>query len=66
MRITADGKLRPCLLSPVEIDLKGPLRAGADDKELTELLKEGIKRKPYAHGMVRDFPRDRAMSEIGG
>jgi len=66
MRITADGKLRPCLLSPVEIDLKGPLRTGADEEELSELLKEGIKRKPYAHGMVRDFPRDRAMSEIGG
>jgi len=66
MRITADGKLRPCLLSPVEIDLKGPLRAGAGEGELSALLKEGIKRKPYAHGMIRDFPRDRVMSEIGG
>ncbi len=66
MRVTADGKLRPCLLSPVEIDLKGALRAGAGDEEILALLKEGMRRKPYAHGLAHEFPHDRTMSEIGG
>ena len=66
MRITADGKLRPCLLAPIEIDLKGPLRAGAGDEEILALLKEGMRRKPYAHGLAHEFPHDRTMSEIGG
>ncbi|MBC7099730.1 radical SAM protein [Candidatus Bipolaricaulota bacterium] len=64
MRITADGKLRPCLLSPLEIDLKGPLRAGATQDELVRLLAEGLRTKPWAHGA--EAPNDRGMSEIGG
>ena len=66
IRLTADGKLRPCLLSPIELDLKGPLRSGASEEEIAAILREGIERKPYAHGLVRDFPRSRTMSEIGG
>lgn len=66
MRLTADGRLRPCLLSPIEIDLKGPLRAGATDAEIQGLLKEGIRKKPFAHGIPSDVPHDRTMSEIGG
>ena len=64
MRITADGKLRPCLLSPLEIDLKGPLRGGATREELAKLLLEGMRRKPPAHPVAS--PPDREMSEIGG
>ena len=66
MRVTADGKLRPCLLSPVELDLKGALRAGASQGELARLLAEGIKRKPFSHGATEAVPHDREMSEIGG
>lgn len=66
IRITADGKLRPCLLSPAEIDLAGPLRAGATREELAELLVLGIMGKPPAHGAAGEVPHDREMSEIGG
>ena len=66
IRLTADGKLRPCLLSPVEIDVAGPLRAGATDEEIRRLLVLGIERKPLAHGVADDSPHDREMSQIGG
>ena len=66
VRLTADGKLRPCLLSPGEIDLRGPLRAGATDDELRRLFKRGIREKPFAHGIPSSSPHDRTMSEIGG
>ena len=66
IRLTADGKLRPCLLSPVEIDVRGALRAGASDDEIRRLIVEGIERKPFAHGVVSDVPHDREMSQIGG
>ena len=66
MRLTADGKLRPCLLSTKEIDLRGPLRARATDDELRRLFKRGIREKPFAHGIPSESPHDRTMSEIGG
>ncbi|HEX32732.1 MAG TPA: GTP 3',8-cyclase MoaA [Candidatus Acetothermia bacterium] len=66
IRLTADGKIRPCLLSPIEIDIKEPLRAGATDDEIRDLLIEGIDRKPLGHGLASDAPRDRQMSQIGG
>ncbi|RLE28388.1 GTP 3',8-cyclase MoaA [Candidatus Acetothermia bacterium] len=66
MRITADGKLRPCLLSPLELDLREPLRSGATREELAALLAQGIERKPFAHGVAAETPHDREMSEIGG
>jgi len=67
LRLTADGQLRPCLLSDQEIDLRTPLREGAGVEEIAALIIEGIKRKPIAHGLDHDIhPRQRAMSEIGG
>ncbi|HDL85231.1 MAG TPA: GTP 3',8-cyclase MoaA [Candidatus Acetothermia bacterium] len=66
IRLTADGKLRPCLLSPIEIDVKAPLRAGATDEEIRRLVLSGIERKPLAHGVASDVPRNREMSQIGG
>jgi len=66
IRLTADGKLRPCLLSPVEIDVKGPLRSGATDEEIRRLLALAIERKPFAHGVAEESPHDREMSQIGG
>ena len=49
LRLTADGKLRPCLFSETEIDLRSPLRGGADDAEIARLLKLAIEVKPEGH-----------------
>jgi cyclic pyranopterin phosphate synthase len=67
LRLTADGRLRPCLLSDYEIDLRTPLRQGADLAEVRELLIYSIRAKPERHHLDENIaPRKRAMSEIGG
>ena len=38
VRLTADGQLRNCLFARREVDLRGPLRAGATDEELADLV----------------------------
>jgi len=45
LRLTAAGRLRPCLFSPQEIDLKGPLRQGAGDQELCRLFEKAMEQK---------------------
>jgi cyclic pyranopterin phosphate synthase len=49
VRLTSEGKLRGCLFSAGEVDLRGPLRAGIDDEVLRELLVECLRRKPESH-----------------
>jgi cyclic pyranopterin phosphate synthase len=67
LRLTADGRLRPCLLSDYEIDLRTPLAQGADLAEVRELLIHSIEAKPERHHLNESVaPRERAMSEIGG
>ncbi len=69
LRLTADGKLRPCLLSNDEIDLKTPLRNGASDRDLAELFHVAVAAKPQGHSLCRTsgFPAfGRTMSQIGG
>ena len=67
LRLTADGRLRPCLLSDYEIDLRTPLRQGAGLAEVRELLIHSIGAKPERHHLDESVsPRERAMSEIGG
>ena len=67
LRLTADGKLRPCLMSEHEIDLRTPLRAGVDMGALKNLIKAAIRRKPPRHDLGRTpSPRNRTMAEIGG
>jgi cyclic pyranopterin phosphate synthase len=67
LRLTADGQLRPCLLSDQEVDLRGPLRAGADAAEIKALIMAGIRCKPLHHHLKESqHPEGRAMSEIGG
>src|SRR5437870_8344659 len=68
IRITADGQLRTCLFSRREWDLKTPLRNGAEDVELVELLRFAVRHKELKHkinepGFVR---ASRSMSQIGG
>lgn len=67
LRLTADGQLRPCLLSDQEIDLRTPLRQGADVAQIKALLLQGIESKPLQHHLDECMqPEKRAMSQIGG
>jgi cyclic pyranopterin phosphate synthase len=67
MRLTADGQLRPCLLSDEEIDLRAALRRRADVAEIKELLLTGVRRKPREHHLRDSLgPERRTMSQIGG
>ena len=67
VRLTADGHLRLCLLRDDEGDLLTPLRRGARDDELEELIRGLIWRKPWGHGLPDGLiPLERVMSQIGG
>ncbi len=68
LRLTSDGKLRPCLFSETEIDLKPALRNQSSDSELERLLRLSIEVKPEGHSIGRcaDIKALRAMSKIGG
>ncbi|HCB50172.1 MAG TPA: GTP 3',8-cyclase MoaA [Chloroflexi bacterium] len=66
-RLTADGRLRMCLLREMEVNLINPMRAGATDEELTAIIRKAIWFKPWGHGLAEDvIPLNRVMSEIGG
>lgn len=68
VRITSDGKLRTCLFSLEETDLKGLLRAGSEDQQLKHAIREAIWNKERGHLINRpEFVRPgRTMSQIGG
>jgi cyclic pyranopterin phosphate synthase len=68
LRITAEGRLRGCLFSDQEIDMRTPLREGRADVHLLSLIREAIQNKPKEHGLGRYGPRKcvRQMSSIGG
>ncbi|MGD9116529.1 MAG: GTP 3',8-cyclase MoaA [Dehalococcoidia bacterium] len=67
LRLTADGKLRPCLLSDYEVDLKTPLRDGVDTEGLKKLIEEAVANKPRRHRIAEgDVPRQRPFSQVGG
>jgi cyclic pyranopterin phosphate synthase len=68
MRLTPDGKLRPCLLGEDEIDLKSPLRNNAPMEELKHLILKAVASKPEHHPLIGDNFRlvNRKMSQIGG
>jgi len=68
VRLTADGRLRTCLFSLNETDLRGPLRTGASDRELEQIIRDAVWRKELKHhvgepGFVQPA---RSMSAIGG
>ena len=66
-RLSADGRLRLCLLQDDETDLLGPLRDGADDTELAGLIDRALQSKPREHALRASvIPQTRVMSEIGG
>ncbi len=67
MRLTADGRLRLCLLSDLELDLRGLLRHGADDEALQAALRRAVWNKPWGHRLEEGvIPKSRVMSQIGG
>ena len=68
IRLTAEGKLRTCLFSLHETDLRGPLREGADDDELEEIIRDAVWRKELKHHVGEPGFRQppRTMSAIGG
>ena len=67
LRLTAEGALRPCLLSDREIDLRQPLRSGASPEKLTQIIREAIETKPKEHQLSKGAkPHKRFMSQVGG
>ncbi|MEZ4601419.1 MAG: GTP 3',8-cyclase MoaA [Syntrophotaleaceae bacterium] len=68
MRITADGRIRPCLFSSEEIDLREALRSSSSDEEIERLLREAACIKPQRHHIgEKEFRQGgRRMHGIGG
>ena len=67
LRLTADGKLRLCLLNNEEMDLRAPLRKGISTEELKKLIEKAIASKPLGHHLAEgDVKQDRPFSQVGG
>lgn len=68
LRLTADGRLRTCLFSAWETDLRDPMRAGASDADLDEIIRRAVWQKELKHQINEaGFRRPaRSMSQIGG
>ncbi|MFV0452723.1 MAG: GTP 3',8-cyclase MoaA, partial [Propioniciclava sp.] len=68
VRLTADGQLRNCLFARREVDLRGPIRAGASDADLATLIIDEMAAKAAGHGIDQPgFSQpERPMSSIGG
>jgi cyclic pyranopterin phosphate synthase len=67
MRLTADGRLRPCLLSDYEVDLKPSLRQGISLAGLKKLIKQAVAGKPERHNLAEgSVPKGRPFSQVGG
>ena len=68
VRLTADGRLRTCLFSLNETDLRSPLRAGATDADIEQIIRDAVWRKELKHhvGEPGFIQPDRSMSAIGG
>jgi cyclic pyranopterin phosphate synthase len=68
IRLTADGRLRTCLFSLNETDLRGPMRDGAEDEDLEQIVRDAVWRKELKHhvGEPGFIQPDRTMSAIGG
>jgi len=68
LRMTAEGEFRNCLFALEETDLRGPMRAGASDDDLEQLIRQGVWAKWSGHRVNQaDFVQPaRSMSAIGG
>jgi len=67
LRLTADGKLLPCLMSDMEVDLRPTIRAGGSTEEVERLFRKAIASKPAGHNMAQGvLPHNRWMAQVGG
>jgi GTP 3',8-cyclase len=66
LRLTCDGKVRPCLGNHLEFDIKTPLRQGASDDDLRRFFLEVVDRKPEQHDFRFNYQPGRKMVAIGG
>ena len=67
LRLTADGRLRPCLLADDEVDLKQPLRSGISSAGLKQLIEAAVANKPLRHHLAEGYiPKGRPFSQVGG
>ena len=68
LRLTADGKLRPCLFAEDEVDIKTPLRSGCSQEDLRRVFQQAIAKKPKEHHdkISERVQSLRPMSAIGG
>lgn len=66
MRLTCDGKLRPCLGNHLETDLKPALRPRLDEAQLNRLFRNTLRVKPAGHLFRDNYQPQRVMTAIGG
>jgi cyclic pyranopterin phosphate synthase len=69
LRLTADGKIKTCLFSREEIDIKAPLRSGASRNDIINIFRQAVAEKPSGHHLNAKHHRNacgRAMGAIGG
>lgn len=67
LRLTADGRLRMCLLSDKELNFRDTLRNGGSHQALVALFERAVRAKPVGHTLKHGiFPEERTMSQIGG
>jgi cyclic pyranopterin phosphate synthase len=67
MRLTADGRIRMCLLSDQEINFRDTLRNGGAHQDLVALFEQAVRTKPVGHQLKNGIhPETRTMSQIGG
>ncbi|VFQ84261.1 unnamed protein product [Cuscuta campestris] len=68
LRLLADGNFKVCLFGPSEVSLRAPLRRGADDDELREIIQCAVRRKKASHAGMFDLAKtpNRPMIHIGG
>jgi cyclic pyranopterin phosphate synthase len=66
LRLTADGKIRPCLGDQGEIDLRETLRRSPTDEAVREVLLTAVRAKPLEHQFRNQYKPCRPMTAIGG
>jgi cyclic pyranopterin phosphate synthase len=67
MRLTADGRIRMCLLSDKEVNFRDRLRNGGTHQDLVDLFEQAVRAKPVGHQLKNGVhPEARTMSQIGG
>ena len=68
VRVTSDGMMKLCLNHQASVNLRGMMRSGCTDSELTDVIREAILNKPMEHGFLQEVedPEFRCMNRIGG